>query len=108
MSYDDDGNLLADAVWNYTWNGENRLVSMETVDKRLEFTYDYMGRRIHKKVYTGSTGDWQLVAHYEYSPFGKVTKTIGNGNIQPFKFSSEYHDNEIGLFDCKSRIKSEW
>jgi RHS repeat-associated protein len=39
-------------------------------------------------------GSTEHATSFTYSPFGKVTKTIGNGNIQPFKFSSEYHDNE--------------
>ena len=39
-----------------------------------------------------------MVAHYEYSPFGKVL--VANGayaSINPFRFSSEYHDDESGL-----------
>src|SRR5690606_2912570 len=31
FTYDDDGNLLSDGRWNYTWNGENRLVAMEGI-----------------------------------------------------------------------------
>ena len=38
------------------------------------------------------------MAHYEYSPFGSLTKVSGNyaGN-NPFRFSSEYFDEETGL-----------
>ena len=56
---DDDRNLISDGRWNYTWDGDNRLVSMEAIPAmpveaklRLEFAYDYMARRIQKKVYT--------------------------------------------------------
>jgi RHS repeat-associated protein len=59
-THDDDGNLTSDGRWTYTWDGENRLVSMEaiagvpvTAKRRLEFAYDWMGRRIQKKIY-----DW--------------------------------------------------
>ncbi len=30
FSHDDDGNLTGDGRWIYTWNGENRLIAMET------------------------------------------------------------------------------
>ena len=58
FTYDADGNLLGDGVWNYTWDAENRLIKMETVETRgesmpvqkLNFTYDYMGRRTTKGV----------------------------------------------------------
>ncbi|NNM29816.1 MAG: RHS repeat-associated core domain-containing protein, partial [Akkermansiaceae bacterium] len=59
-THDADGNLLTDGRWGYTWNGENRLVEMETLPtavnagapyRKLLFTYDWQGRRIAKKVY---------------------------------------------------------
>lgn len=57
--HDSDGNLTRDGRWNYTWDGENRLVAMETRGdiaatvprSRLEFDYDDMGRRIAKRVF---------------------------------------------------------
>lgn len=60
--YDDDGNILRDDRWSYTWDAENRLVSMETRTalvggtipaasaRRLDFVYDYSSRRVEKKV----------------------------------------------------------
>ncbi|BET69148.1 hypothetical protein ASA1KI_40660 [Opitutales bacterium ASA1] len=56
-SYDADGNLTYDGVWNYTWDGENRLKSAwrNSDSTLLEFTYDYMGRRVRKKVTVGGT-----------------------------------------------------
>lgn len=57
-THDDDGNLTSDGRWNYTWDAENRLVSMEAIasvppeaKQRLEFSYDYMARRVQKKLY---------------------------------------------------------
>ena len=62
-THDADGNLTQDGRWNYTWDGENRLTQMKTIsgvpvaaERRLEFEYDYMGRRIRKKVYDRTTG----------------------------------------------------
>jgi RHS repeat-associated protein len=88
-AYDDDGNLTADGRWSYTWDAENRLVSMETVSSAygvgvprqlIQFKYDYLGRRIRKTVANWnsmtSTYDatldrkflyngWNLIAEYD-------------------------------------------
>ena len=157
--------MLTNGDWTYAWNGENRLITAESATKKLEFAYDYKGRRIYKKVYTGTTGNWTLaaykkfvydnfvqiaeydamtsdtlkksylrgldesllnvndngtryyynidgnknvrsmidgggtvVAEYEYSPFGKLISRRGLYALEnPFRFSSEYHDDETGL-----------
>ena len=157
--------MLTRDGWTQTWNGENRLIKAEKGTAKLEFAYDYMGRRIFKKVYSGSTltkhirfvyngyklieelnalnnnavlrrYTWSpvgldtplsvydaaanatyyyntdankniteltdatgaVVAHYEYSPFGKVLVANGSyASINPFRFSSEYHDDESSL-----------
>ncbi len=57
-TYDTDGNLTQDGRWDYTWDGENRLVKLQsraagspTGSKlKLEFAYDDKGRWIWKKV----------------------------------------------------------
>jgi RHS repeat-associated protein len=61
--YDADGNLTTDGRWTYTWDGENRLNTMQAIAAapvaaklRLEFAYDYVGRRIQKKVYVWNVG----------------------------------------------------
>jgi RHS repeat-associated protein len=62
--YDYDGNLTNDGRWAYTWDAENRLISMLSLTNTptasklgLGFAYDYKGRRVAKKVdnYNGST-----------------------------------------------------
>jgi RHS repeat-associated protein len=57
FSYDADGNLASDGRWTYTWDAENRLVSMVSLSNapaasklKLDFAYDYRGRRIQKIV----------------------------------------------------------
>ena len=157
--------------WTYTWNGENRLVAAENSDTRLEFSYDYMGRRLEKKVYSKgllTLYDWSLEKHrkfvydgykliaefeveddnatlfasylwqpesvgldvplmriadntetyyiadgnkniialkdssgadvstYAYTPFGSL-ENPADGDENPFRFSSEYADDETGL-----------
>ncbi len=61
FTFDADGNLLSDGVWNYTWDAENRLIAQEmstslpvAARQRLEFTYDWQGRRIRKLVKNSS------------------------------------------------------
>jgi len=75
--YDLDGNLTADGQWQYTWDAENRLVACETrvgilppvgrfplsQRRKLEFGYDYMGRRVSKKVSNWDGAGWQLLSH---------------------------------------------
>ena len=44
----------------------------------------------------GRNGD--IVAHYEYSPFGSLTKVSGDyADSNPLRFSSEYFDEETEL-----------
>ncbi|MBI5693764.1 MAG: RHS repeat-associated core domain-containing protein [Verrucomicrobia bacterium] len=65
FQYDLDGNLTDDGIWTYTWDAENRLIQMQTTaaamalttpwrpfpGRRIEFSYDYLGRRVGKRVY---------------------------------------------------------
>lgn len=69
FSYDNDGNLTSDGIWDYSWDGENRLVSIETntnaanvgfPKRRLEFKYDYMHRRVQKRVLDTTSGSSEI------------------------------------------------
>lgn len=52
----------------------------------------------NKNVTELTDSEGAVVAHYEYSPFGMVTKLSGDyAATNPFRFSSEYHDSETGL-----------
>lgn len=92
FAYDEDGNLTHDSVWDYTYDAENRLIAMQhraevigtgmitlASARRLEFAYDYAGRRVAKIVKGGWNGTgyptvlsygkfiydgWNLVAEY--------------------------------------------
>lgn len=171
-AYDADGNMTFRDGWTQVWNGENRLVEMYNDTTKLTFSYDYMGRRIEKKVFQQTGGIWapqkslqyvydgyklveeidtlpdekpvirrytwqpesqgadlplvvtdvasnqsyfytadgnkniselvdaagNIAAHYEYEPFGKITTQNGAYAVSnPFRFSSEYFDDETGL-----------
>jgi RHS repeat-associated protein len=71
FEYDPDGNLTLDRQFHYTWDAENRLVEVmtrieagqnqwayEAGDKHVYFTYDYMGRRVRKRVETYNGTSW--------------------------------------------------
>jgi RHS repeat-associated protein len=60
FSYDLDGNLAADGRWNYTWDGENRLIALVAntavgPQQSIRFEYDSKGRRVGKKVWNNLT-----------------------------------------------------
>ena len=62
FTHDFDGNLSQITGTRnvvFTYDGENRLLSVQPVtpvanNKRLEFVYDYQGRRVQKLVITGA------------------------------------------------------
>lgn len=90
--HDADGNLTGDGRWMYSWDGENRLIAMETQPalvnagaprQRLEFGYDAQHRRVSKvvKQWDTATGafipqsrttfvydGWNLIAELSSSP----------------------------------------
>ena len=62
FQYDDDGNLTQDGRFDYTWNGENRLIKAETRDGlpaavprvTVEYAYDHQGRMVLKQISTNT------------------------------------------------------
>jgi RHS repeat-associated protein len=73
FTYDADGNLLSDGRWNYTWDAENRLVKVESRSdtpqaswRRVEWTYDALGRRIRQATSEGSSGTWQVTEDLKF------------------------------------------
>ena len=61
FGYDLDGNLTRDGRWDYTWDAENRLVRMVVntgigPQRRIDFGYDYQGRRITKTNWNNTAG----------------------------------------------------
>lgn len=87
-THDDDGNLTSDGRWTYTWDGENRLIALETVSavaaalptlkQRLEFSYDAQGRRIGKvlKLWNASGSAWttSAIQRFLYDGWNLITE----------------------------------
>ncbi len=108
FKYDADGNLTRDGRWVYEYDAENRLVAMYTRGapedefktespnvavwnsglprQKLLFTYDYLGRRVEKKVYYWagtSPGDWAVDDDFKfiYNGWNCIAKLdAGSGN----------------------------
>ena len=64
--------------------------------------YDGNGN-VTELVKDNGSGGTQVVAHYEYDPFGRLTQdddtdSSGYHAINPFKFSTKYHDAETGFY----------
>ena len=74
FTYDDDGNLTQDGRFDYTWNGENRLIKAETRDDlptavprvRVEYAYDHQSRRIASATSTWTNDAWQAVESHAF------------------------------------------
>ncbi len=117
-----DGNLLTHDGWAYSWNGEDRLASATRGTSRLEFRYDYMGRRFEKKVYESNTltrhqlfvyDGFRQIAEYDalannalastylWQPAGLDVLLLRNG--QEF-YVSDANKNVIALIDASGTV----
>jgi len=90
FGYDADGNTTNDGRWTFTWDGENRLVSMQGLStvpsgakKKLDFTYDYQGRRIQKigSAWNGSAYVAQSTNKFVYDGWNLVAELNGSNGL---------------------------
>jgi len=83
FGYDADGNLTNDGRFTYTWDAENRLIKLTSLASapagskvKLDFAYDYQGRRIQKLVsaWNSSTLNYQpsTTNHFIYDGWNLV------------------------------------
>ena len=79
-----DGSMTNYNGWSYTYNGENRLIVAENAAAgvRVEADYDYMGRRLFKKVYNNNT----LTKHsvFVYDEFKQIAEfdVLNNNSLK--------------------------
>ena len=90
FTHDADGNLTSDGRWNYTWDAENRLITMEALSSvpdsarlKLAFGYDFMGRRIKKWTFGWDGGDYVLLARtkFVYDGWNLLAELDNGGSI---------------------------
>ena len=101
-TYDADGNMLTTGDgWLYTWNGENRLIRAENSDTLVEMAYDYMGRRVEKKV--SSKGlftfyNWNVDKHYKFAYDGyKLIAIYDAANNNALLMTFTWQPESVGL-----------
>lgn len=89
FTYDADGNMLTDGRWQYTWDGENRLVGLRSLMSapdqakwQLTFKYDNQGRRISKKNFSwgGSAYVFASEGRYLYDGWN-LTIELNDANL---------------------------
>jgi RHS repeat-associated protein len=71
-TYDFDGNMLNDGTWEFTWNGENRIITATQGTTVIDYKYDYFGRRVEGKVTEGGTVSSHIRYVYENTSFNKI------------------------------------
>ena len=89
-------------VQKFTWQpngvGFDVPLSVAAVNGELGTVNYYYQTDANKNIGQLVDGSGNIVAKYEYSPFGKITAQSGAyADANPFRFSSEYFDAETGL-----------
>ena len=86
LAYDDDGNLLNDGRFTYTWNGENRLIKAEELISPtnrqphvVEYTYDHRGRMIWKTV-ASSNAPTSKTMRYLWDDYNIIAEAVVENN----------------------------
>jgi len=101
--YDLDGNLIFDGEWHYTYDTQNRLITLENKNKRIECEYDPFHRRLSKKVFANGQ-----VKHERYLWDGDNEIGVMNeqGQIEQLRILGEGLGAEIGaavLYELKGK-----
>ena len=79
ITYDNDGNLVADGVNTYVWNARGQLASISG-PVNASFQYDAVGRRTQKTIGSATTG-------YLYDGANFVQETDGSNTVTASELS---------------------
>ena len=82
-------------------NGENCLKAIYGTSTKLEFAYDYNGRRFNKKVYAKSGGNWVLSREslFVYDNFKQIAEFTVSGSAKTLAKSYAWQPEASGDFD---------
>ena len=91
-------------VWDPTEPIATRPLAMRAKNWGLNLFYSHDGNKNVSEVFYHAPQNG-IAAHYDYAPFGAVTRTssatrVTNRDLlseNPFRFSSEYHDDPLSL-----------
>jgi RHS repeat-associated protein len=98
-TYDGNGNMLTGGNRTYTWDYDNRLVTLNSGGSVVVSEYDYTGMRVEKITSMGTT--LYPFSGYQIEPNGVTIKylRIGIENIASKKSTGEklfYHNDHLG------------
>ena len=105
LSHDEDGNLssISDGTKiQYEYDAENRLKRVlpenpSDGDIKVEFHYDWLGRRVKKSVYKWNSEAWETEAEYEkffvYDGYNAIEEITAQGD----KTASKYYVRGLDL-----------
>ncbi len=82
--YDEDGNMTGDGEWTYAYDANDRVKLMTRSSgsvRRMEFTYDYMGRRVQKITRSGTSSTSTIVTNrkFVYDGMTLIAELSGSG-----------------------------
>ncbi len=107
LAYDGNGNQTNDAVWSYSYDRENRLVSATSASLAVNYSYDSLGRLIERRTSGATTttnrlyyAGWQLVAEYNGADTLQRKYVYGPGIDEPIRMttgSTNYYYHADGL-----------
>ena len=96
-------NTYKNFVWDPTERIATRPLKLQLPTMSLNLFYMHDGNKNVSDVVYRLTSNG-VAAHYDYAPFGAVTRSVSNAvptaditTLNPFRFSSEYHDDTLGL-----------
>ncbi len=96
-------NTYKNFVWDPTETIATRPLKLQLPTMSLNLFYMHDGNKNVSDVVYRLTSNG-VAAHYDYAPFGAVTRSVSNAvptadiaTLNPFRFSSEYHDDTLGL-----------
>lgn len=99
LTYDDDGNLTSDGVWDYMWDAENRLIRMTSTsesvlggfpNRRMEFKYDYLGRRVQKLVFDHGSNQLLSARRFLYDGWNLIAELSLNSQLSSLAVARTY------------------
>ena len=89
------GDVDQEFVWDPSETVATRPLTWNLPASNRTFHYFHDGNKNVSDVIDASDGS--LAAHYDYAPFGAVTAATGPlAAVNPYRFSSEYHDTALG------------
>ena len=96
-------NTFKEFIWDPTEPVATRPLVFRYAPNSLNLFYAFDGNKNVSDVFYRLTANG-IGAHYDYAPFGATTRTHRDSSasfdivsLNPFRFSSEYYDDELGL-----------